>query len=278
LIFPWDTPLKLRCNCPASNDLIEFTEKTAAPTVYVTGKFSSLERGVFMHAISIALLLMFLQRPDQPQPPILVVTGNAQVFVAPDQATVRLGVVRQSPSAQTAQEQANVVAQEIVNAVAKVGVPASQIQTMRLVLSPVYAPRSPDSRDAPRIVAYNATNTVSVRVENLSAVGPVIDAALKAGANQLEGVQFGLRNDLPSRQQALKQAVEEARSKAQTMADALRVNLAEVLEASEGGVTILADNEPLAGRTMALAADTPVSPGQIRVNANVSIRYRITSK
>jgi uncharacterized protein len=233
-----------------------------------------------MHAISTALLFMLLQGPYAPSPPVLVVTGNAQVFVAPDQATVRLGFVRQSPNAQNAQEQANAVAQEILNTIAKVGVPPSQIQTMRLVLSPVYAPRSPESRDAPRIVAYNATNTVSVRLENLSVVGPVIDAGLKAGANQLEGVQFGLRNDLPSRQQALKLAVDEARAKAQTMADSLRVNLVEVLEASEGGVSIVADSvEPqLTGRVMALAAETPVSPGQIRVNANVVIRYRITPK
>ena len=233
-----------------------------------------------MQILSIALLFIFLQRPDAPPPPpVLIVTGTAQVFAAPDQATVRLGIVRQAANAQAAQEQANAVAQEILNAIGKAGVPASQIQTMRLVLSPVYAPRSPDSRDAPRIVAYNATNTVSVRLENLSLVGPVIDAGLKAGANQLEGVQFGLRNDLPSRQQALKQAVDEARSKAMTMADALRVNLAEVLEASEGGVSIIADHvEPLAARAMAVASETPVSPGQIQVNATVTIRYRIAPK
>src|SRR5262245_7068859 len=233
-----------------------------------------------MHTLSIALFVMFLQRPDvPPSPPVIVVSGTAQVFVAPDQATVRLGIVRQSANAQAAQEQANAVAQEILSAIVKAGVMTSLIQTMRLVLSPVYAPRSPDSRDAPRIVAYNATNTVSVRLENLSLVGPVIDAGLKAGANQLEGVQFGLRNDLPSRQQALKQAVEEARSKAMTMADALRVNLAEVLEASEGGVSIIADRvELLAARAMAVAAETPVSPGQIQVNATVTIRYRIAPK
>jgi uncharacterized protein YggE len=232
-----------------------------------------------MQVLSIALLFMFLQRPDAPPPPpVLVVSGTAEVFVAPDQATVRLGIVRQSANAQAAQEQASAAAQEILNAIGKVGVPSSQIQTMRLVLSPVYAPRSPDSRDAPRIVAYNATNTVSVRLENLSQVGLVIDAGLKAGANQLEGVQFGLRNDLPSRQQALKDAVEVARGKAMTMADALRVNLAEVLEASEGGVSIISERvEPFAART-ALAVDTPVSPGQIQVNATVTIRYRIAPK
>src|SRR5262245_18289883 len=234
-----------------------------------------------MHTLSIALFVMFLQRPDvPPSPPVIVVSGTAQVFVAPDQATVRLGIVRQSANAQAAQEQANAVAQEILNAIGKAGVPPSQIQTMRLVLSPVYAPRSPESRDAPRIVAYNASNTVSVTLENLSLVGPVIDAGLKAGANQLEGVQFGLRNALPSRQQALKQAVTEARGKREAMAEALRVNLAEVLEISEGGSISPKFEAPLSGRVFAAAQDvaTPVSPGQIEVSATVTIRYRISQK
>jgi len=199
-------------------------------------------------------------------------------MAVPDQAIVRLGIVRQAASAQAAQEQANVAAREILNAVEKAGVPPNQIQTARLVLTPIYAPRNPDSRDAPRIVAYNATNTISVRLENLSIVGTVIDAGLKAGANQIEGVGFALRNDLPSRQQALKQAVEEARSKAQTMAEALRVNLVEVLEVSEGGVSIVDRVEPVFASRAAAATETPVSPGQIEVRASVTIRYRISSK
>src|SRR5436309_9736665 len=178
----------------------------------------------------------FAPRPENPPPPVLVVSGNAQILAAPDEATVRLGVVRQASAAQPAQDQANAVAQEILNAIGKAGVPAQRIQTSRLVLSPVYAPRSPDARDAPRIVAYSSSNAVTVRLENLALIGPVIDAGLKAGANQLEGVQFGLRDDLPSREQALRQAVSEARSIAQVIAEALHVGLIEVLEVSEGGV------------------------------------------
>src|SRR5260370_33022367 len=147
-------------------------------------------------------------------------------------------MVRQAATAEAAQELTSAAAQEILGAIQKAGAPANQIQTARLVLSPVYAPRNPDSRDAPRIVAYNATNTVSVRLTNLSIIGPVIDAGLKAGANQIEGVVFGLRNDLPSRQQALKQAVEEARSKAQIMTDAADVNLVEEFEGFAGDVSV----------------------------------------
>ena len=78
--------------------------------------------------------------------------------------------------------------------------------------------------------------------------------------------------------QALKQAVEEARSKAQTMAEALRVNLLEVLEVSEGGVSIVDRVEPVFAARAAVAAETPVSPGQIEVRASVTIRYRISAK
>jgi hypothetical protein len=239
------------------------------------------KEGDDVHSIALALLFLFLQRPDAPAPSVIIVSGNAQLLVAPDEATVRLGVVRQATTAQTAQEQANAVVQEILSSIGKVGIPANQIQTARLVLTPVYAPRNPDSRDAPRIVAYNATNSVSVRVSNLSLVGGVIDAGLKAGANQLEGVQFGLRNDTASREEALKQAVQAARSKAQVMADALRVNLAEVLEASEGGVSVVPFAENGASPRLSFAAssaETPVAPGQIQVHANVTIRYRISPK
>jgi uncharacterized protein YggE len=214
-----------------------------------------------------------------PQLPVLVVTGNSEILATPDEASVRLGIVRQAPAAQAAQDQVNAVAQQILNEIRKTGVAQDQIQTARLSLSPVYAPRSPESRDAPRIVAYNASNTVTVRLENLSLIGPVIDAGLKAGANQLEGVQFSLKNDLPSRQQALKQAVIEARSKAEVMAEALRVNLGEVVEVFEGGSTTPIFDAPLNARVFAAeAAPTPVSPGQIHVNANVTIRYRISQR
>ena len=222
----------------------------------------------------------FAQRPENPPPPVLVVSGNAQILAAPDEATVRLGVVRQASAAQPAQDQANAVSQQILNAIGKAGVLAQQIQTSRLVLSPVYAPRGPEARDAPRIVGYSASNVVTVRLEDLSLIGPVIDAGLKAGANQLEGVQFGLRNDLPSREQALRQAVNEARSKAQIMADALGVKLIDVLEVLEGGISVAPLNGTIGRLTVAAmdAVPTPVSAGQLEVHANVTIRYRIASK
>jgi uncharacterized protein YggE len=223
----------------------------------------------------------FAQQTREPTPPVLIVSGNAQVEATPDEATVRLGFVRQEPTAQAAQDQANRVAQSILAEIAKLGIPASQIRTSRLTLTPIYAPgpRS-DSRDAPRIASYSASNHVSVELTNLAQVGPVIDAGLRAGANQVDGIQFRLKDDLPVREQALKKAVAEARRKAETMAEALNVRLLGVQEVSESGSSIMPRGEGGGFATMAAreVAPTPVSPGQIEVNVSVTVKYLIAGR
>ena len=227
--------------------------------------------------LAFAALLTLAQIPQASttqQPPEILVNGTSEVLAAPDEAIVRLGILRQADVAETAQEQANAIAKEILSAIAKVGVPAKDVQTARLVLSPVYSRGS-----VQRVVSYNATNTVSVRLDNLAIVGNVIDAGLQAGANQLEGVQFRLKNELPSREEALREAVQEARGKAQAMADALQVKLGEVNEASEGGVSVVPRALTFAPSAAPAGQEpTPVSPGEIEIRANVTIRYRIIQK
>jgi len=235
-----------------------------------------------------ALVLMvstFLALPAQGQsatekePSVLTVTGRGEVRIAPDEATVQLGVARQRETAQEAQEEVNEVAQEILTAVIQLGVEAEHIQTSELRLSPVYNTRGrrPGSGDEPRVVAYRASNMVSVRLENLSLVGLVIDAAMKAGGNQLQGVHFALRNDLSAREQALKEAVKAASQKAKAISEALDVKIIEVLEVNEGSASVRRVQpqriEALLARVDADA--TPVSPGQLTVGASVTIRYRI---
>lgn len=211
--------------------------------------------------------------------PVLTVSGSGQARVAPDEATVRLGVTAQAPTARAAQEQVNVVANAVLAAVRKLGVKAEDIQTSDLSLNPVYSQGRGQENQEPRITGYQASNVVSIRLEDLTKVGPVIDAGLAAGANRLEGVFFGLRNDEAARAEALTDAVREARSKAEALARALRVRLVEIVEVAEGGVSISPPPSPFRGRVMAemaMDASTPVSSGQVGVEASVTVRYRIT--
>lgn len=211
--------------------------------------------------------------------PVLTVSGNGESRTAPDEATVRLGVSVQTPTAREAQDQVNRIAGAILEAVRNLGIPADHIQTSELNLGPVYGqdPRPGSVVQEPRIVGYQASNVVSVRVEQLDKVGPVIDAGLGAGANRLEGVAFGLRDDRAARSEALTRAVEEATGKAETLARALKVRLVRIVDVAEGGIAVAPP--PFVRGRMAMEsaamADTPVSAGQVGVSAGVTVRWEI---
>jgi uncharacterized protein YggE len=262
--------------------------------------------------------------------PTLIVSGSGQARVAPDEAHVRLGVLAQAPTARAVQDQVSRTANAVLDAIHKVGIPAEDIQTSGLSLSPLYSQiRQGNDNQPPRITGYQANNTVTVRVgdlaktgpvidaglgagantlegvdfglrndeaaraqaladaartarakaETLAKTGPVIDAGLGAGANTLEGVDFGLRNDEAARAQALADAARTARAKAETLAKALGVRLGELLEVAEGGVSISPPPSPRFGMARMEAvsmAPTPVSAGQVGVEASVTLRYRIS--
>lgn len=211
--------------------------------------------------------------------PMLTVSGSGQARTTPDEATVRLGVVGQARTAREAQEKVNRTASAVLDAIRKLGVPADHIQTSGLQLNPQYTQGRTEieAQQPPRIAGYQASNDVTIRLEDLSKVGPVIDAGLAAGANNLNGVEFGLREDEKARADALTDAVREARGKAEALARALRVRLVELIEVAEGGVTVNPPPYPQARFAMAeaMSADTPVSAGQVGVEARVTLRYRI---
>lgn len=211
--------------------------------------------------------------------PSLTVSADGEARVAPDVAIVRLGVSAQAPTARDVQDQVNRTAGAILDAVRKLGIPADHIQTSELNLGPVYGQGRPGSEpQEPKIVGYQASNVVSVQVEQLDQTGPVIDAGLGAGANRLEGVSFGLRDDRQARAAALARAVEEARAKAEVLAGALKVRLVRILEVGEGGIAVQPQPFLRAGRLAmesAAMADTPVAAGQVEISASVTVRWEI---
>lgn len=215
--------------------------------------------------------------------PTLVVSGEARTQAAPDMATLRLGAIVQAEEATAAQEQVSRIMEEAIEAVKALGVAEERIRTADLALYPVYTgppPRPLDGREGgeeePRIVGFRATNTLAVEMEDLEKIGDVIDAAVEAGANQLQGVEFELRNDLEARSEALRRATRIARAKAEVMAEAAGMSLGDLVEIRESGIHIRPP-EPMYGARMAMeqAASTPVQPGQLTVTADVTLVYRL---
>lgn len=216
------------------------------------------------------------------QPPVLRVTANAQTQAAPDHATVRLGAVAQAAEAQQAQEQVNQIMVRAMEAVRALGIEEKDVRTADLALFPIHEQPRPqpgrqDQPEEPRIVAYRASNTVVVDLSDLSKIGPVIDACVGVGANQLQGVEFSLKNDLEARTAALEKAVTDARRKAEALARAAGMQLGPIMELSEGGAYVQPPQPMYATRGMAMemATPTPVQPGQLDIHASVTMVYHL---
>ena len=217
-----------------------------------------------------------------PDVPVIAVSGQGEVRAEPDEATVSLGVTAQAETAGAAQQEANRIAGRILDAVGALGIEDKAVQTSSINLYPVYADpsRRPQQvqEDEPRIVGYRASNVVSVRLADLAKIGPVIDATVAAGANQVQGVRFELRDDQGERLEALTRSVAAARAKAEALASALGMRLGPVLRAEEAGVSIDVprfDRAPVAMMRMEASSSTPVSAGEITVSAGVNLLYRL---
>src|SRR5262249_22002580 len=126
-----------------------------------------------------------------------------------------------------------------------------------------------------QVVGYRASNTVAVTVRDLPNVGPVIDAALAAGANSLSNLQYGLSNQEELRQAALAAAVTNATRKAQAIAASIGATITDVVSVTEAGATppqpVVA---PTAAFGAAAAAPTPVEPGELVVRAQVTVVFQ----
>lgn len=206
----------------------------------------------------------------------LTVSGHGEVNAKPDKAIIRLGVEGQADAATAAQQAVNTAMQKVLTGVKKAGIQERNIQTSGLNLSPIYAsPKPGQESEPPRVVGYRASNTIQIDVTDLQTVGQVIDAAMAGGANRLEGVSFGLENDIKYRTQALRLAAEEAKAKAETLAGALAVKLASVRNVSQVAVNVPRPLYAFAGVEKAAMAPTPVEAGEMKVEASITVEYQI---
>lgn len=216
-------------------------------------------------------------KQDPATPRTIAVTGTGTIELTPDRAIVTLAVETQ---AGTAQEAARLNAQRmdaVITAVRRAGIPEARIRTTGYQLHPEY--RHERDRE-PTLIGYRASNRVMVTVDSIPRVGPIIDTAIGAGANRVDGLHFGLRDPETSRQQALRLAVDNARQTAQTLAAAAGVGVGEPIQISVAGAWAPPPPAPpMPGVRMdAQAVETPIQPGQVSFSATVNIVYAMTAR
>jgi uncharacterized protein YggE len=199
-------------------------------------------------------------------------TGEAVVHVKPDQARLDIGVVTEAASAQTAAAQNATQLQATLEKLRAALGASGETRTVGYSLTP--NDQYPGNGGTPTIKGYTASNTVEVTSWDLAGIGKVIDVASQAGANRIQGMQFSVKDEAPARAQALRQAVEAAKNNAQAMAAALGMKLGRVLTLEQGTQAVVRPVMRAMAANVA-AAPTPVEPGNVEVQASVTITVEL---
>lgn len=202
----------------------------------------------------------------------MTVSGIGEVSAAPDMATISLGVTTEGQEAAEAMRRNSEAMTAVLAAVAAAGVAERDVQTASLSLSPRWEPPRPNEAE-PRVSGFIATNIVTVRVRDLGALGGVLDAVLGEGANTLNGLSFGVADDTALKDAARQAAVADATRKARVLAEAAAVTLGPVTEIVEGGS--FGGPFPSARMDMAMAEAVPVAPGELSLQATVTMTWTI---
>lgn len=208
----------------------------------------------------------------------ITVTGKETVKVVPDMAQIRYGVYSQAQTASQCQEDNAGQLAQTIETLKGLGVEEASIQTSAYGLSPIYDWNSGDRT----ITGYEMNTEITVSDIPIDQAGEILSHSVTAGVNQIESVSYFSSNYDESYQEALKGAVAMAKAKAQAMADASGRTLSAAVEIEEYGYNpqarYSAYNAPGVGAKMAVeetaaASDMAVMPGEVSVEAQVTVTY-----
>lgn len=236
---------------------------------------------------------------DASAPPSTVSTsGTATTEVRPDQLSVTVGVETNSTTAQEAVILNANLTTQLVEAVRGLGINENQIETSSYSLSPIYEyivppqpcieiyPPPPGCETRQEIIGYRASNTVTVTLDvnaELNA-GQVIDAAIGAGANRVDGIVFFISPDTQQqiRDTLIRDAIANARQRANIAAEALAMTISGVQSATLNPIDFPVYSvdlrEGAAAQADSVSAPTPILPGQQEVLTTVSVVFYLSTE
>ena len=201
--------------------------------------------------------------PGTTDPSVVTTSGHGSVSAIPDQAVVSAGVNTQAASAADALSQNAAAMQKVIAALKAAG--GTDLQTQEVSLYP-------QTDDKGTVTGYSAQNTVSATAKVADA-GGLVDAAVGAGANTISGPNLSVSDQDELYRNALKQAVANAREKAEAIASAGGFSVGAVYSVSEQ--TASAPQPVFEAARVAKAASTPVEAGSQDVTADVTVSFSI---
>jgi uncharacterized protein len=196
--------------------------------------------------------------------------GEATVEAAPDQARMSVGITTRAPTAEKAVAQSAGKTTPVLSVLKGIVGSSGDIRTANYSVEPEY---KYEQGQSPAITGYVASQTIQVTLNDVTLVGKVIDACSKAGANNFNRIEFGLKDDSSSRREAIAKATAAARANADAIAQALGVNVTGVAwaETTGSGVTPPRPVPMMKMQSMAATAPTPIESGTLEIHASVTV-------
>lgn len=204
----------------------------------------------------------------------LTVVAEGEVTRTPDVAELSGGVVTTAPTAAAAMAANARAMTAVVAALRAAGVAERDIQTRGLGLQATY---SYEERQQ-RLTGYQATNTVALRLRDIAKAGTLLDALVKAGANQISGPSFRLDKPEAALDEARVQAVTTARARATLYAQAAGMTVKRIESISEAGDLGTPDPQPMlmrAAKAEMADAAPPVAPGEVNLGVRLTVRFEL---
>ena len=205
------------------------------------------------------------------EPPQIIVTGEGAVKAAPDQAWVQIGAETRSKASKDAQQRNADIMTAVQQKIVSFGIAKDAIKTIAIDLQMEFD--YANGRQTPR--GYVARNTIEVRVDDLTKLGDVLDAAVASGAATIHGLRFDVKDRDNLEKAALQNAVQNAMGKARAVAAGSGRVIDRIIRIEEemtGGRP-----EPMVRQYSMAKADaaTPVSAGEIEIRAQVRLAAAI---
>jgi uncharacterized protein len=201
---------------------------------------------------------------DSTQTDIVTTNGHGVITAVPDEATVSAGVRTDGATAAAALAANATSMNAVIRALKAAG--GDEVQTQQVSLYPSTDPQG-------KVTGYTAQNTVFAKAK-IAGAGALIDAAVGAGANTVDGPSLTLSDQDALYRDALKKAVADARAKAVALADAGGFGVGPVSTVVEQSAT----GRPVEFSPVAAAAkdaSTPIEPGTADVTADVTVTFTI---
>ena len=209
-------------------------------------------------------------------PRVVTVSGQGEAKAKPDMAMISTGVTSDAPTAKAALAKNNAAMASVLSALKSAGVGEDDIQTSGFSVSPMYSQLQPGQSGTPRISSYQVSNQVTARVKNLDKLGSTLDALVQAGSNQINGVSFDLKDPKATLNEARKNAIADARAKAELYAQAAGVSVGGVVQISEvSGSAPIMMSRYKAEAAMAYDGSVPVASGQNTYSASITVTFEL---